>query len=318
MRASSIKGNKENKWKSRTFTDSVVFTPDVSGTALVYVCGGGGSGACVELVGYLCLGGGAGGMAIKKVDLVAGTAYTITIGAGGPLAIPNTNGTAGGNSSFVGGGYNMVGNGGAGGTTHFNTSIATPGAVGGTASGGDWNNTGGDGGGNLSGMGGTYTQGTGGGAVGLYGDGYNGGDIAGVGYEGTGGAGTGGASTGTGGGGTGGPGVASTVGKDSGGWWHNSLIDFSAKGGVPASASIEFDQIIAGVTGGNYQTTSGLKAGPLCGGGGLGCIQAASHYASSGYYGGGGGGASKNNTTGTTYSGAGGDGFVHIVLEDVK
>jgi len=320
MRSSQLDRNVINRFKSRTFNDSTVWTADFSGTVMLYVCGGGGSGAMYEYTNAAhASGGGAGGMAIKRVKVESGTAYTITIGAGGTKLTSQGHGVAGGNTSFVGGSINMVGNGGAGGT--YSHLLGTGGA-GGTASGGDWNNTGGRGGNSVK-VNSSEACGTGGGAVGLYGDGYRGGDNSYTGSVGTGGAGIGGnggdaTSTVSRGGGTGGAGgtASLTEGADSGGWWHNSLIDISAKGGNPISAAVVFDQTVAGGNGNINQTITGLVAGPLCGGGGLGSYSTTNQYATSGYYGGGGGGAAKDNATGATSSGAGGDGFVFMVMEN--
>ncbi len=98
--------------REQIFTTSDTFTPSKSGEYLVYCIGGGGGGGSgegttsTESVGRA---GGQGGLeadiAMSVLSLVAGTAYTITIGsggAGGPIAASGagTNGSAGGDTTF--------------------------------------------------------------------------------------------------------------------------------------------------------------------------------------------------------------------------
>ena len=199
--------------------------------------GGGGAGANGG-------GGGAGGMAVLNSGVVAGTSYTITIGAGGSGS-GNTVGVRGGNgSNTTSGGITAIGGGGG---ASFNNS-AWPGASGGsggggggldaagagnnggsgtsgqgnTGGGGGRNNTqnSGGGGGGAGAIGGTASaSNAGGGGAGL--SWYNGATYAGGGGGGSNGA--SGASGGSGGGGagvlngTGGAGSANTGGGAGGG-----------------------------------------------------------------------------------------------------
>jgi hypothetical protein len=88
-----------------TFTDTTpgtrTFTPTITGwyeLELVSAAGGGGGG-----VGTGCGGGaGAGARARDFVYLIAGTAYTYTVGLRGTGGSPGFNGSNGGSSSFVG------------------------------------------------------------------------------------------------------------------------------------------------------------------------------------------------------------------------
>ncbi|MGE0333106.1 MAG: hypothetical protein AB7P37_20690 [Ramlibacter sp.] len=112
----------------------------------VRVGGAGGSGAVnVQAAGrWVAHGGAGGGYAEKIFDVVAGTTYTITIGAGGVSVTRSTvgvtAGNAGGTSSF---GAVCSATGGAGGTANAvsNTPPALP--AGGVGVGGDINLTGG-------------------------------------------------------------------------------------------------------------------------------------------------------------------------------
>lgn len=98
----------------QTFTSSGTWTaPSGVTKVLVTACGGGGgSGGCVA--GGGAAGGGGGGASVTRSQLtvVPGTAYTITIGAGG---------TAG------------TGNGGTGGTTSFGALLSLAGGGGGAS-----------------------------------------------------------------------------------------------------------------------------------------------------------------------------------------
>tara|TARA_E500000081_G_scaffold139130_1_gene155100 strand:- start:334 stop:1356 length:1023 start_codon:yes stop_codon:yes gene_type:complete len=159
------------------FFGSQTWTPSYDVTAKVFVIGAGGGGAAKFDWNGKCSGGGAGGCAVSELTFSSGTAYTITIGAGGAgeeAATGNNwqsdgygNGTAGGNSSLSGSGIStMTGNGGAGGIQVNSASDACLGGAGGSASGGTLGNFTGGAGGLLTGIG--DHSASGGGAVGLW------------------------------------------------------------------------------------------------------------------------------------------------------
>ena len=155
-----------------SFLGSQSWTPAYDMEAYVYVIGAGGSGCAGSNSGDFLSGGGAGGCAISKLTLSSGTAYTITIGAGGARVTSSsgyTVGNAGGNTSLSGSGIStMTGNGGSGGLRINYNSLgsAIDGASGGTATGGTLANfTGGKGGGITSQL---NSARSGGGAVGLW------------------------------------------------------------------------------------------------------------------------------------------------------
>ena len=134
-----------------SFMTSQAWTPAYDLTAYVYVIGGGGAGGSTNNSAGGACGGGAGGCSVSKLDLASGTTYTITIGAGGAAQTAtsaNTNGNAGGATSFAGSGIStMTGNGGSGGVTRAsNDTTQVAGASGGSATGGTLGNfTGGKG-----------------------------------------------------------------------------------------------------------------------------------------------------------------------------
>lgn len=165
---------------------SSTWTAPVTGEYLIFAVGAGGSGAAQDVAtssgqGYQATGGGAGGLAVKRVFLQAGTQLGITIGAGGAGVAVNNNGNNGGDTTVNGGGVSLFAQGGRGGTrvaggTGNNT---TSGALGGIASGGDWNYQGGSSGdattfANFAG--GLCSAYSGGGAVAWHGVGYRGGN----------------------------------------------------------------------------------------------------------------------------------------------
>ncbi len=94
-----------NGYKIHTFTSSGTFTPATNGNVeyLVVAGGGGGGPTATGMSGT----GGAGGMLTGSAIFTSGTAYTVTVGAGGAV---NSNG---GNSSFgnivaIGGGHGVL------------------------------------------------------------------------------------------------------------------------------------------------------------------------------------------------------------------
>lgn len=103
-----------------TFTGSGSFTPSQTGNVELMLIGGGGGGVSTSS-SSVSPGASAGGMiyygsqiypyrAGTLITLAAGITYTVTIGGGGATA---TGGTAGGNSSLVGGDINLIAYGGA-------------------------------------------------------------------------------------------------------------------------------------------------------------------------------------------------------------
>ena len=94
-----------NGYRIHTFTSSGTFTPATNGNVeyLVVAGGGGGGPTATGMSGT----GGAGGMLTGSAIFTSGTAYTVTVGAGGAV---NSNG---GNSSFgnivaIGGGHGVL------------------------------------------------------------------------------------------------------------------------------------------------------------------------------------------------------------------
>lgn len=94
-----------NTFGNQLFTSSGTFTvPEVVTSLKVTVVGGGGGGGAGKIVGY-SLGtggtGGGGGIAVGIFTVTPGATYTVTIGSGGVGTNTfNTNGSAGGTSSF--------------------------------------------------------------------------------------------------------------------------------------------------------------------------------------------------------------------------
>ena len=313
------------------FFGSQTWTPSYDVTAKVFVIGAGGGGAAKFDWNGKCSGGGAGGCAVSELTFSSGTAYTITIGAGGAgeqAASGNNwqsdnygNGTAGGNSSLSGSGIStMTGNGGSGGI-HVNASgDDCAGGAGGAASGGTLGNFTGGAGGTLTGVG--DHSASGGGAVGLWATGNA-------------------APTGT---------TDGHVGKMGGSvnWDHDTFTAaYALNSGHPTNSAIlnspvatmpPFTDLSAyekeygshsghtayGVSGTerkagympNYRhyyisdIYYGGIAGPFCGGLGFGNTSAAI-YAGNGCLGGGGGGAAASSAV-ACYGGTGGSGGVLI------
>ena len=143
------------------FFGSQTWTPTYDLTAKVFVIGGGGGGGASK--GHndrAATGGGAGGCAISELTFSSGTAYTITVGAGGDGGNAG-NGVAGSASSLSGSGIStMTANGGGAGLS----AATAAGGAGGSASGGTIANFTGGAGGSAS----ANNTCSGGGSVGLW------------------------------------------------------------------------------------------------------------------------------------------------------
>lgn len=303
---------------STLFTASGSFTPPVTGTYLVMVCGGGGSGGIARGATAGGTGGGAGGLAVKKLTLSSAVTYTATVGSGGAAVTRSTdgatNGNAGGNSTFSGSDISTITGGGGGAGVGTTASTQVNGASGGTASGGDLNFTGG-GSGYVTGAG---RKSTGGGAVSLNGTAYASGFASAASSQlaRSGGAGVGAASgsatstsiaASSGGGGSGAASSNASNNGTTGGAaalpLQNGVLNLRGAGG-DGSAS---DNGTAGGDGGGGGASNSVGAAGGFGGGGGG----ASNTAGAGGLGGGGGGAATIAATIT--SGKGGDGFILIL-----
>ena len=228
---------------------NLVFTVDVE---YLVIAGGGGSGAGSAAGG----GGGAGGYRTATgFTLQPGTAYSITVGAGGAgsTSPDNNNGTNGTDSVF--GSITAVGGGGGAGTGPASASYAGNGLVGGSGGGGRYGGTGGAG---------TSGQGNAGGAS------TNGGARGSGGGGGAGAAGTDGG-TGTTAAGSGGAGLASSItgtsvtraGGGGGATWNsqtytNGGAGGGGNGGASASAGTANT---GGGGGGNGSSVAGQAGG---------------------------------------------------------
>ena len=213
---------------NETATGLIDIPPNFSVDYLI-VAGGGGGGV---LNGG---GGGGGGLLTSSISLVTGNTYTVTVGAGGSGAIPDSiAGTNGGNSVLSGTGITTITSlgGGSGGT---NTQAATSGGSGGGASNGT--NTGGAGtvgqgnrGGNTSATGPSNFAAAGGGGAGAAGA-----DISGSAASSNGGVGLASSITGTstyyagGGGGNANGGTSSSGGLGGGG---NGIVNSQGTSGT--------------------------------------------------------------------------------------
>jgi len=220
--------------ESTSYTSSGSYTPSVDGVVDVLVVAGGGSG------GSRTGGGGAAGGLIHTQDyaVVAGSNYTVTVGAGGAARTGyNQEGLAGANSAFGA----LVAIGGGGGAAN------AAGSSGGSGGGGSRA---------LSGASGTAGQGyAGGDGNGNYGGG--GGGAGGVGV----GGGTGGIGT------DGGPGVTNSItgspvvyaAGGGGGSYDQTTYGLGGSGGVGGRGAAEADTILA--TAGAANTGSGGGGG---------------------------------------------------------
>lgn len=153
---------------------SMTYTPSIDCTVVVTCIGAGGGGGSTYTVSdryNICTGGGAGGLCQSELNLTSGTAYTITLGAGGTSGNNYTAGGLGGNTTFTGSDItDVTANGGAGGlSARASNSVNV--SAGGTATGGNIaNHTGGSSSTNTSSG---STGATGGGAVGFFGTGQS-------------------------------------------------------------------------------------------------------------------------------------------------
>jgi hypothetical protein len=203
---------------------------------------GGGSGD-----GYRGGGGGGGGLVwVNNVSVTAGTTYSVTVGAGGPIDSPTING---GNSWFISNTYIVAAGGGAG------QNAANPQAFAGYYI----NNSGFDGGGGNGGRGGLYAgnfSGSGGGGAG--------------GYTGAGGQGATsgyGASTATAGSGGGGGGGGNFGGYAAGGGGGVGLWGEGANGAAGNNSGQGGFGGSSGLQGGDSSTGTGGRFGGGGGGG---------------------------------------------------
>ena len=262
----------------QTFDASGTWTKPGSGTmAIVMLWGAGGSGGTGDAVEGPGGGGGGGECALAFFLLsTLGATETVTIGAGGAaVTADDTNGNAGGNTTF-GSHLTAYGGGGGGGNGHPGAGGGGGGALGaGTTGSGD---TGGAGGGPDGGAGATGAGGTAGG------DG------------GTGGGGGGGSGGNT----TAGAGGSSSWGGGGGGGGNQG----SGNGGGGGSSKYGG----AGGGGGSRDNTDGAGGTSQVGGNGGAGAKDTGNATAGTQPGGGGGGAETGN------SGAGGDGRCYVVV----
>jgi hypothetical protein len=129
------------KWTDTGSTGT--FTPNVTGSYEYLVVAGGGAGGRESYSFGTGGGGGAGGLLANNaynLTLSSGTAYTITVGAGGAAQTPSNGyvGNNGANSSITGSGLSAItaiGGGGGGGGTSDSTNTTGNGGSGGGAGG---------------------------------------------------------------------------------------------------------------------------------------------------------------------------------------
>jgi hypothetical protein len=220
IRLNSTSGSPE--WYDATTSQWLLFSQPAGYTVNYLVVAGGGGGGQGNNTVDSGGGGGAGGLITNSTSLSSGTAYTITVGAGG------ANNTSGSNSVF---GAIATSIGGGRGASNFATSVAGSGGSGGGSGGSTGYLTGGaatGGQGNVGGTGSLQGTGSGGGGAGAAGSPNAVPNVAGAGGVGLsnslsgsavfyagggGGSGVTGAAGGTGGGGAGGSSVAGTAGS---------------------------------------------------------------------------------------------------------
>lgn len=241
---------------ANTTTRLVDFSLSFSVLVEYLVIGGGGGGGAGSAAGG---GGGAGGyLTATNYALTPGTAYAITVGAGGAGSTSPDNNNASNGSNSVFGSITALGGGGGAGTGPSSASYAGNGLSGGSGGGGRYGGTGGAG---------TSGQGNAGG------DSVNGGNRGSGGGGGAGGAGVDGTTTK---GGNGGPGLSSSItgtavmrGGGGGGatWSGGTRGDGGSGGGGSGAHSGGADAGDAGTAntggggGGNGNSVAGVSGG---------------------------------------------------------
>jgi len=156
IRQNSTTGNPE--WYDATTSSWLQFSQPAGYTVSYLVVAGGGGGGQGSLASDYAGGGGAGGLLTASVSLSSGTAYTVTVGAGGASNASGTNSVISGLATAIGGGR---------GSSSLNSLTAASGGSGGGGSGIAGYFTGGagtSGQGNAGGSGGN-SQGAGGGGA---------------------------------------------------------------------------------------------------------------------------------------------------------
>ena len=271
-------GQQYFRFTATSGTNNITFPVNV--TARVLVVGGGGSGG-VRHAG----GGGAGALVhLARVQLTAGTQYTITVGAGGSAPLSSSVGNDGSDSSIkTASTYIVLAKGGGGGGCN------SAGRIGGSSGGGSTSSTQ-----IMQPLTSNLPSGTSGYAGGAGSD-YNA-NSCGGGEK---------CWCGAGGGGAGGVGVDVIAGSSS-----SSCIAGAAGPGI--SVDITGSSVVYAAGGGGGANPYGAAgAGGVGGAGGLGIVAAAAGTANTGS--GGGGSGFNGGTNGA--AGAGGNGVVIIVFD---
>lgn len=161
IRQNSTTGNPE--WYDTTSSSWLQFSQPAGYSINYLVVAGGGAGGY-----YYGAGGGAGGLLTASTSLSSGTAYTITVGAGGV----GVNGTGGsGNNSVISTVVTAIGGGGGGQGSGVGSALGTSGGSGGGTYGGGAGGTATSGQGNAGGNGASAASGGGGGAGAVGGNG---------------------------------------------------------------------------------------------------------------------------------------------------
>jgi len=128
--ASTVPGGSNVFTTMAVYTSSTTWTVPSGITKIKLHATGGGAGGYGGSASYGGDGGPSGGTAIGYFSVTPGVSYTITIGAGGAGGTGGNRGSAGGNTTFVGTGISIAGNGADSSGSSSN---------GGTASGGNLN-----------------------------------------------------------------------------------------------------------------------------------------------------------------------------------
>ena len=275
-----------------TFGASGTFTPNQNLTNVDYLViaggasgsGGGGGGGAGGLRSTVDVTGG-GASLESKISLTSGTAYTVTVGAGGAATVNTYDiGNAGGNSSIAGSGLTTItSTGGGGGGGADSSKDSRRGQTGGSGGGGAYNASAG--------------EGAGGARTASPVQGYDGGSVIST-------AGSGALSYSAGGGGAGAVGANITTSSTA-----------SSAGGIgvsiPSIANVTGTGVSTYYAGGGGGGTAGsgsqVSAGGL-GGGGRGYTTAGER----GVVNTGGGGGGTGGQNGSSVGGAGGSGLVVI------